>query len=401
MNTKTFLVPILAVLAICLVGFASAGELVNGSVTTTFNDVVLSTSGMTMAGASGEVVPVRVTFNALNDAQDVKVRVWMEGFRDDVSSTTKRFNVVSGSTYSKLVSLQLPNDLDSTTKTFTLHVSLANADKYDSVDYIVKMQRDSYTLDILSVDYDTTVLAGQILPVAVVVDNTGFQDLENGYVTVSINDLGVSGRGFFGDLVAVEDNHADSHTSDSLQKTVYLTIPEFAKDGIYEMTVKAYNKDASSTVTRLIQIQGSTASVKVLAAMKNQDMNAGETKTYNLVIVNSGSDVGIFNINTVSGTGLDVSAPSVVTVGPKSSTTVPITVTASKNVAVGSYTFTVNVNDEQVVFGTNIVGGSSVSTSIVALTVVLVIIFVVLLVVLIVLLSRKDKPIEEVETSYY
>jgi hypothetical protein len=42
-----------------------------------------------------------------------------------------------------------------------------------------------------------------------------------------------------------------------------------------------------------------------------------------------------------------------------------------------------------------------VSTSIIALTVVLVIIFVVLLAVLVVLVTRKDKEIEEAETSYY
>jgi preprotein translocase subunit SecG len=46
-------------------------------------------------------------------------------------------------------------------------------------------------------------------------------------------------------------------------------------------------------------------------------------------------------------------------------------------------------------------GEDSVSTSVVALTVILVIIFVVLLAVLVVLLTKKEKPIEEVETSYY
>ena len=43
----------------------------------------------------------------------------------------------------------------------------------------------------------------------------------------------------------------------------------------------------------------------------------------------------------------------------------------------------------------------SASASVVALTVVLVIIFVVLLAVLVVLLTKKEAPIDEVETSYY
>jgi preprotein translocase subunit SecG len=98
---------------------------------------------------------------------------------------------------------------------------------------------------------------------------------------------------------------------------------------------------------------------------------------------------------------LIVSAPAVVTVGPQSSTTVPISVTASDKADLGSYTFSVLVDGKQTVFGAEIVEGSSVSNPVVVLTVILAIIFVVLLVVLIVLLVRRDKPAEEAETSYY
>ena len=98
---------------------------------------------------------------------------------------------------------------------------------------------------------------------------------------------------------------------------------------------------------------------------------------------------------------MDVSAPSVVTVGPDSSETVSILVSAKDDAKIGTYTFSVDVDGKQAVFGANVVG-SSTSTSFVALTVVLVIIFLVLLAVLIVLLTtRKEKSTEEVETSYY
>jgi hypothetical protein len=53
------------------------------------------------------------------------------------------------------------------------------------------------------------------------------------------------------------------------------------------------------------------------------------------------------------------------------------------------------------VFGANVAEASDVSASVVALTVILVIIFIVLLAVLVTLLARKEKPMEEVETSYY
>jgi uncharacterized membrane protein len=203
-----------------------------------------------------------------------------------------------------------------------------------------------------------------------------------------------------GDLVSTESCDDNCDEEDSVQKTVYLKMPENAEAGVYELDVTIYNKESESTVSRLIKV-GSSGTTTVIAAAKSQDLKAGETKTYDLIVVNSAKSVKIFNIQTVSGNALSVSSPSVVTIGPDSSTTVPITVTASNDASVGTYTFTVDVDGQQVVFGANVTSGSAVSTSVVALTVILVIIFVVLLVVLIVLLTRKEKTIEEVETSYY
>ena len=78
MRIKAFMIPFVAVLVIFMVGLVSAGDLSSG-ISTRFNDVALDSSVVTMAGATGEVVPVRVTFNALEDAEDVRVKVWMEG----------------------------------------------------------------------------------------------------------------------------------------------------------------------------------------------------------------------------------------------------------------------------------------------------------------------------------
>ena len=164
------------------------------------------------------------------------------------------------------------------------------------------------------------------------------------------------------------------------------------------MKVVAYNDDSETSVSKLISVDDSASTV--LAAIKNKDLNAGETITYDIIIVNSADEVKVFNLNAVSGDVLDVSVPSVITVGPDASKTVSVTVSADKNAAVGTYAFSVDVNGKQVILGANVVKANA-STSIVALTVILVIIFVVLLAVLVVLLTQKEKPTEEVETSYY
>jgi len=397
MNKNVLLVPFFAVIALLLISVVSAGDLASG-VDTEFNSVVLG-SGVTMAGDVASVVPVRVTFEAIQAMDDVKVKVRMEGHRDDVSASTSRFDLVDGSTYTKLLSLALPSDDDDLTGEYTLYVEIISSGDRTEEEYTIRMQRESYTLDVVTVDYSSSVSAGDVVPVSVVVENTGYNFAEDNYVVVSIPALGVSTRGYVGDLSAVEDYDNDNHEEDTAEEVVYLKVPENARSGVYEMEIEVYNDDASTTVRKLISV-GNSASTMVLAAVKNQDMNAGETTNYDLVIVNSADSVKVFNIQAVSGDALSVSAPSVVTVGPDASQTVSVAVTASDDAAVGLYTFSVDVDGEQVVFGANIVG-SSVSASVVAWTIVLVIVFVVLLAVLVVLLTRKEKTIEEVETSYY
>jgi len=398
MKKYMLLVPFFAVIAVLLISVASAGELAS-SVETRFNDVILGSS-VTMAGDVASVVPVRVTFRAIENMDDVKVKVRMEGHRDDVSASTSRFDLVDGSTYTKLLSLALPSDEDDLTGEYTLYVEIISSGDRTEEEYTIRMQRESYTLDVVTVDYSSSVSAGDVVPVSVVVENTGFNFAEDNYVVVSIPALGISSRGYVGDLGAIEDYDNDNHEEDAAEEVVYLKVPENAQSGVYEMEIEVYNDDASTTVRKLISV-GNSASTMVLAAVKNQDMNAGETKTYDLVIVNSADSVKVFNIQAVSGDALSVSVPSVVTVGPDASETVSVAVTASDDASVGLYTFSVDVNGEQVVFGANVVG-SSVSASVVAWTIVLVIIFVILLAVLVVLLTRKEsKTIEEVETSYY
>jgi len=397
MKRNVLLVPFIAVLALMLVGFASANLATINDVE--FNGVKLSTT-TTMAGAVNDVVPVRVIFTADKDMNDVKVKVSIEGHRDDVSASTSRFDIEANKTYTKLLSLRLPSDSDDLSEEYTLYVEIVSKNDRTEEKYTISMQRESYTFEIKSVDYSSKVSTGDVFPVSIVVKNTGYNRMDDTYVVVSIPALGVSTRGYVGDLDSIEDYDDDNHEEDSIYRTVYLKIPKNAKAGVYEMEVEVYNDDAETMVTKLVSV-GDSASSMILAAVKNKDLNAGETVTYDLVIVNSADDVKVFNLNAVSGDVLDVSVPLVVSVGPDASKTVSITVKADSNAAVGTYTFSVDVDGEQIVFGANVIGNNVVSASVVALTVILVIIFVVLLAVLVVLLTRKEKPIEEVETSYY
>jgi hypothetical protein len=401
MNTKTFLIPFIAVLAVLMVGFTSAG-LTSGNPSVTFNDVVLG-SGVTMAGATGETVPIRVSFVANKDAEDVKVKVWMDGFRDEVFDSTSRFSIISGSTYSKLLSIRLPTDLKQLSKVFTLKVSVVNADDETQTTYSVKVQREDYITDVLSVDYNSKVSAGETFPVTIVIKNVGMQDLDDGYVIVSIPSLGIATRSYFGDLAAIENCSNDCDKEDSVQRIVSLKVPESVQAGLYELVVRVYNKDSTRTVSKTISIEDS-ASTSLIAVTKSQDIKIGETKKFDLIVVNSGKGIRVYNIQAVLGAGLSVSVPSIITVSSDSSATIPVSATVLDNADLGAHPFSVEVNGQKVSLTANVVAGSaskSVSTSVLALTVILVIIFVVLLIVLIVLMTRKDKQPDQVETSYY
>lgn len=316
MKRNMLLVPFLAVLTLMIVGFASADlatgvdvEL-NGEEIGFYNDFV---------SFSGDVVPVEVVFTAGEDAEDVKIRVSIYDGRDDVTVSSGRFNVVAGKVYKKLLALELPSDIDPESEDLTLAVEIYDADHstvdYDE-DYQVSMQRESYTLDVLSVDFLSQVEAGDIVPVSVVAKNIGFSRMDDNYVVVSIPALGVSARGYAGDLIPNEDYLEYEDEEDSVFKTVYLKIPSDALSGVYEVKVAVYNDDTETVVTKLISVEGEEASDSDVTPLEGDD-------------------------------------------------------------------------------------DSEVSPSVVALTVVLVIIFVVLLAVLVVLLTKKEKPIDEVETSYY
>ena len=317
MKRNLFLIPFVAVIALMIVGFASAD--LADDVWVEFNGEDIGYDD-NLASFAGDVVPVKVTFIAGEDADDVKIEVGIYDGRDDVDASTGRFNIVEGKRYTKLLSLKLPSDFDGELEEMTLSVEIRD-DDYDTpnfiVDYRVSMQRESYELDILSVDYRSKVDAGDVFPVSVVVENNGYEFAEDNFVVVSIPALGISARGFIGDLDSIEDYDNDNHEEDSVQKTVYLEIPEDAESGVYEMEVVVYNDDSKTTVGKLIGVSG---------------------------------------------------------VEPEDDTDV--------------------IDDDNA-------DKPSASASVVALTVVLVIIFVVLLAVLVVLLTRKEAPIEEVETSYY
>ncbi|MEK6860028.1 MAG: hypothetical protein AABX54_04405 [Nanoarchaeota archaeon] len=422
MKNKAILVSFLAILAIALTlntvvaGFVDIQDV-------KINGVTASTTSPAIAGEVSDTVPVEVFFKANEDVSDVKVKVSIEGYKEDVSASTPRFHVVNGSVYVKRFSVQLPSsmDIDDLTESLSLNVEVS-AKGMDSVeeDYAVEMQRELYSLNILSVDSPGKVTPGSTVTLDVVLQNNGNSRLDNAYVKASIPELGVERKVYFGDLSPNEESDELYYNNirDTYNKVLYLSIPKNAVPGTYNIIVEAYNYDTSTTVKQKLVVEGVQSGV--LPTITSKAIATGEETSFDLVLVNPNNRMVVYSVvpQSVSGLTVSVSEP-IVAIGADSSKTVQVKVKATSSAEEGTHLVTVNVNSEsglerKVDFTINVEKPSSStgtsagitrltgSNTVMILTVILVIIFVVLLIVLIVLLTRRPTETEEFgETSYY
>ena len=283
MKNKAILVSIVALFAIVLTLNAVIASEV------TINDVVvndISVDGITAAGFVSDNVPVEVQFTSNADLDDVKVKVYIEGYKNEISDTTSRFHTINGSTYLKRFSLELPSslDLDLDTEELTLLVRIsAKGMVSEETPYVIRMQRDTYGLSVLSIDTEDKVAAGSVLALDVVIKNLGSDRLDDTYVRASIPELGISKRVYFGDIESVEDADYDE-IRDSLNKRVYLAIPADAISGIYNVEVEAYNYDAIVTASKRVIVSGIDASAEGEDVQDVEDADDAESNNAVLIL---------------------------------------------------------------------------------------------------------------------
>ena len=262
MKTKQIFGFMLAtVIAILALSTVMAGTLSTSINSVKANDVVLA-NGLTLAGSAGDSLPVTVQFTANANLQDLRVKVWADGYSSDVSASTARFDVINGSTYVKDLSLALPsvNQMDDVNETMTLYVSIADKDNEVQNTYQIRLERDSYSLNVLSVDAPMKASAGEIIGLDVVLKNTGSREAQDTFVTASIPELGIAKKAYFGDLQSMDNLNENTNAVDAKDGRIYLVIPADAKTGDYTVNVKATNYDTTTSVNKVISITGLAAS---------------------------------------------------------------------------------------------------------------------------------------------
>ncbi len=374
-----------------------------------------------------ETVPVVVKFIAKDNGDDVrdevtdvKVRAYVEGYKGDIEDETSRFHVLEGNTYTKKLSLKLPSsmDLDDLSESLKLLVRIS-AKGEDSLEvfFPLEIQKETYSLNLLSIDMEDVAVVGNTVSLEVVVENNGNERLDNVYVRASIPGLETSRKVYVGDL-APDADQFDDDINDAVSKKIYLTVPKTAAPGNYELEVEAYNYETSAVTKTRIVIDDVEANVVPTSTSKT--IAPGKETSFDLVLVNPSDRMVLYTITPENSELIVEVAEPVVAVSADSSKTVKVNVKATESTKEGTYAVAVNVVSEsgvaqKVSFSVSVekdsqavskgrVTGSTIggTNTTVVLTVVLIIVFVVLLIILIVLLTKKPAEQEEFgETNYY
>lgn len=347
-------------------------------------------TGDVVSVVAGETMEVKVRFevgsldlgSGETSASDVKVRVEIEGDKDDVIAVSAPFDVEEWKTYTKTLTLKVPSELkDELSEDMTLNLKIWNSD-YESEfsDISFRVQRPSYDASIKSITVSNSVEAGKLFPVDIVLKNVGYNDLDDVYVTVRMPELNVEKTAYFGDLVAVEVDDDDDNENTATGR-LYLEVPFDVKSGTYALEVTVKNDDSEKTASKQISVENGFPEVAMKVGNDLLLLNPTDTlKVYKVV----------YQANEV-----------VVVVPAGLSKTVPIELSAADG-QVDVFVFSGDELLSTLKFsGSAVSGETEVASPILVLTVILAIVFLVLLVVLIVLMTKKPQKTEEFGESYY
>ena len=389
------------------------------SVDVRVNDILTADNVRLVAG---ETIEVEVRFTPSMDDKDVIVTAILDTGKEKVEASTPEFRASAGSRYVKYMTLTVPNELDDElTGEATLEIEFEGEDgESNSEEIILTVERAQYDSVVKSINVENNVEAGDTVSVEFVVRNTGYYDLDDTYVTVSISELGIEKSMYLGDIFALEgerryetygngsvirtDIIGDEDNEDTMSGTLYLKVPYTAKAGTYSVDVEMSSDDLTINEVKEVVISNDFSAGNVIVPSSSKTVAAGESADYSLVIVNPTNKLKVYTVIAESAEGISsIAKTAVVAVPAGTSKTVSVSAVAD---AEGEYAFDVIVTSGElveVVTLTSMVEGKTISAGnpVIVLTIILAIILLVLLVVLIVLLGKKPEKAEEFGESYY
>jgi len=420
MKTKAILAFLVAILAVTITAtFASAAPSLNitglpyqlnGEPLVYWDGLRVDSSynHQTVAVVAGQTYPVTVDFRALENADNVEISAWIQGERQNRVDKVY-YDLIAGGWYRARLNVPIDEDINFPDGyELTLYVRVESDSGNWEQAYTLLAQREAHNLDVLLVDMDSIAKAGSTLGISVVLENMGRHEEDNTLVTVRIPELGISRSAYYGDLYPADTCTDNCEQYDSGERKIFLTLPEDAKAGTYNVEITAFSDDTETKVSKVLKVVETEVEGKVIANPSSKTFAVGEEAVYDLVLVNTGDKIAVFNLAPQASDALSVSlSESIVSVPAGSSETIKVYATANRE---GTHTFTITADSgegfaQTAKYSASVqgkkLGGSLGGNNLIVLTIVLAIIFVVLVVILAVLLTRKPQKSEEFGESYY
>jgi len=415
-----FLVGILA-----LSGIASA--LVASDIEVKFDGDSLS-AGSVNDFEKNDEYEVRVRFESDVDSSDVQVTAYLRGDKHDdiISDITDSFEIKSGVTYTKKLTLDLPLRMEQ--DEYELYVRIENRDAsldIKSEEYDLKVRSSKNDVYIQDVDLSPAngVIAGRALLATVRVQNRGSTEEEDVKVTFSIPELGVAASDYIDEL-AEDGDKKDSKSTEEL----YLRIPSCVDEGTYEGIVEVKYDDGDEVTTQSIDVEVLADDTCGVSVADDEPTTTGKTiisigpesqavakgaagVVYPVTVTNAGKGTKTY---TVSVTGADwgsfkVSPSNVITVGSGDTKSAYIYVSANDNAVAGEQVFGVAIKSgdkdlKEVTLKANVVEGKSSISLKRALEIGLIVLVVILVILGLIIGFNKlkgDDDDKEEGQSYY
>ncbi len=313
----------------------------------------VSATGSVVDVVRGEQLPVEVWIKATGNKDNVKVRAEIDGYEyGSISDVSDVFEVESGVTYKKTLTLDIPSDLDAS-ETYTLTVKVSDKTDSEEKDFDVRVKESRHSLSIQDVIFrpSSSIDADSALFVSVRLENIGYKKEEDIKVSLTIPDLGVSTSDYLAELITQNAEDTNNDDESSAQVELFARIPADAKTGDYKAEVEVTYNNGHSTLkeTKTLHVKGivsaelSNSMISVDAASKA--VAPGSEVVYKLMFANFEAEKAVYSAE-VTGVGAFAAArvdPAIVTIMPDETGEMYVKLTANANAEAGKHAFTVKI----------------------------------------------------------
>ncbi|HII14548.1 MAG TPA: hypothetical protein HA360_05750, partial [Nanoarchaeota archaeon] len=123
----------------------------------------------------GSTAQIQVYLEGTGERTDVRLRAWIGGYEyDAIERISDVFEVQDGLAYKKILTLDIPEDLDVSTHEYILHVEVYDSQDKESYAYTLYVEQERHDIVVEDILLSTqSVAPGEYLGVKVRLENQG------------------------------------------------------------------------------------------------------------------------------------------------------------------------------------------------------------------------------------